>query len=163
MNEHEAWLYLADLWRNASQAQLVKVNGLSRSGICGCVSAMEGPDHHTKERMRRALTKEAARLGRDLDWYIWPISPEGSQQRAAFCERMAKATNPIAFELLEIFADGSYNHSGLYRSVEDAEQTAYARLRGCQTMSRVDILNRSTWKTVMTVQLPCTKQPEYMI
>lgn len=107
MTEHEAWKWLADLWRTArpindsSTDSFVGVQAPGRTfpflGLCSCIDYLWDRDKITYDRCVRMTARVLAqRQGEcSADGYNWPRDAAGAIARVEFCERMAKETEHL--------------------------------------------------------------------
>jgi hypothetical protein len=95
MTRAEAWSYLADVWEAAYRARRSKATGPEGRewhGVCAGVYFLRGKrwiTRYTYRAMLRTLGRMVVQSDR-RDWFAWPKTVKGAQQRALFCRQMAQ-------------------------------------------------------------------------
>jgi hypothetical protein len=89
LTEREAWLQVAELWDGAYESVSGIITDNCDSGICTCIDDLEdnliSPDmaDSMRDKIEGAKTKKS-------DVWLFPLTMEGAQQRAAFCRAQAR-------------------------------------------------------------------------
>jgi hypothetical protein len=95
MTRAEAWSYLADVWEAAYRARRSKATGPEGRewhGVCAGVYFLHRKrwiTYYTYRAMLRTLGGMVVQSDR-RDWFAWPKTIKGAQQRALFCRQMAQ-------------------------------------------------------------------------
>lgn len=94
MNEKEAWLHVAQKFRNVEREHPKDIWGVKHSdgsfdyGICDVINTLA---HSNQIEISTEIAMEA-KLNKikEVDNYFYPRTPEGAQERVSLCLRFAE-------------------------------------------------------------------------
>lgn len=97
MTEKQAWLYLAERWKNATldsgDIPTVIINDADpvwpRRGLCGCITDL-AILNYIDWKIWKWMRVKITRHGGINDLYKWPLTLEGAKQRVEFCLQQAE-------------------------------------------------------------------------
>jgi hypothetical protein len=95
MNEHEAWIFLADKWDKPEVTDrrlgyyCIRIRGIRCDGLCNSIIIAA-----TSNDVVGVMLNRLYKLGlkRQSNGFFFPLDRAGARKRAALCRRFAKMT-----------------------------------------------------------------------